>query len=78
MAVTYGHTPGGGDEDPFLVRALELTSIITRVNTPEKAAIFTAIPFRESRNAICDQSGNSQPRLQLRSCQRGASVAGMP
>jgi hypothetical protein len=76
MDVTYGHTPGG--EDPFLARALELTSIITRVITPEKAAMFTAFPFREPHNAICDQSGHLQRRLQSRSCQSGVSVAGMP
>ncbi|KAJ8592745.1 cytochrome P450, partial [Rhizopogon salebrosus TDB-379] len=53
VAVTYGYTPGGRDEDPLLVRALELTSIITRVNTPEKAAIFTAIPFLEKLPTWC-------------------------
>jgi len=57
MAVTYGHI-ARGDEDPFLARAGEFLEIITRVSTPEKAALFTAFPFRESHNHTVDVDVN--------------------
>jgi len=57
MAVTYGHI-SRGDEDPFPARARELIEIITRVLTPEKAAIFTAFPFREFHNHTVDVDVN--------------------
>jgi hypothetical protein len=53
MTVTYGHI-AGGDEDPFLARARELIEILTRLITPEKAAMFTAFPFREFHNHTVD------------------------
>jgi len=51
--VTYGHV-ARGDEDPFLARARELIEILTRLLTPEKAAMFTAFPFREFHNHTID------------------------
>jgi hypothetical protein len=46
MAVTYGHL-AHGHEDAFLTRAQELLHIVEHVVSPEKAAMFTAFPFRE-------------------------------
>ena len=57
MAVTYGHIVRG-DEDPFLARARELIEILTRLLTPEKAAMFTAFPFREFHNHTVDVDVN--------------------
>jgi hypothetical protein len=60
MAVTYGHIAHGDkNEDPFLARGLELTEILTRIITPEKAAMFTAFPFREFHDAIGDVNLNT-------------------
>ncbi|KAJ8592746.1 cytochrome P450 [Rhizopogon salebrosus TDB-379] len=54
MAVTYGHIAHGDkNEDPFLARGLELTEILTRIITPEKAAMFTAFPFLEKLPTWC-------------------------
>ncbi|KAG1748085.1 cytochrome P450 [Suillus lakei] len=44
MAVTYGHTCRG-NEDPFLTRAQELVDIARHLLSPERAAMFTALPF---------------------------------
>jgi hypothetical protein len=46
MAVTYGYL-AQGHEDPFLTRAHELADIVKHITSPERAAIFTAFPFRE-------------------------------
>jgi len=51
MAVTYGHITQR-DNDPVLDRANELVSIVARVITPEKAALFAAFPFRECFKAV--------------------------
>jgi len=51
MAVTYGHK-ADGNEDPFLARARELLNIVTQLVSPEKAAMFTAFPFRECLDAV--------------------------
>jgi len=57
MAVTYGHR-AHGDEDPFLTRAHELLNVATQLVSPEKAAMFTAFPFRECLNAVVDVNLN--------------------
>jgi hypothetical protein len=57
MAVTYGHI-ARGDEDPLLARARELNEFILRLITPEKAAMFTAFPFREFHNHTVDVDVN--------------------
>ncbi|OAX33598.1 cytochrome P450 [Rhizopogon vinicolor AM-OR11-026] len=44
MAVTYGPIVQGG-KGPFLARARELLDIATRINSPEKAAMYTTFPF---------------------------------
>ncbi|KAG1742264.1 cytochrome P450 [Suillus paluster] len=59
MAVTYGHTARGHD-DPFLARAHELVDIAKHILSPERAAIFTAFPFRECLNAVDDVNFNIQ------------------
>jgi len=46
LAVTYGHL-ADGHENPFLSRAHELLNIGKDILAPEKAAMFTAFPFRE-------------------------------
>jgi hypothetical protein len=49
MTVSYGSI-AHGNKDPLLARARELHDIITHIISPEKAAMFTAFPFRESHN----------------------------
>jgi hypothetical protein len=44
MAVTYGHLE---NEASFLSRAHELLYIAKHIVSTEKAAMFTAFPFRE-------------------------------
>jgi hypothetical protein len=58
MAVTYGHTDRG-TQDPFLSRAQELLDIARQLLSPERAAMFTAFPFREYVNAIDDVDLNT-------------------
>ena len=57
MAVTYGRI-ARGDEDPFSALARELNEIAIRLITPEKAAMFTAFPFREFHNHTVDVDVN--------------------
>jgi len=49
MAVTYGHV-ATETKNPFLARADELFGIVMRLIPAEKAAMFTAFPFREFHN----------------------------
>jgi len=46
LAVAYGHL-ADGHEGSFRTRAHELLNITKDVISPEKAAMFTAFPFRE-------------------------------
>jgi len=57
MAVTYGHI-AHGEEDLFPARARELLDVVLRVITPEKAAMFTAFPFRELHDPAVDVNLN--------------------
>jgi hypothetical protein len=59
MAVTYGHI-AHRDGDPLLDRAHELVNIIIHINTPGKAALFTAFPFRGCLSAVYDINLNAQ------------------
>ncbi|KAG1876681.1 cytochrome P450, partial [Suillus subalutaceus] len=52
MAVTYGYL-AHGREDPFLTRARELIHISEQIISPEKAAMFTALPFLEKLPFWC-------------------------
>jgi hypothetical protein len=76
MAVTYGHAVRG-TQDPFLDRTQELLDIARHLLSPERAAMFTAFPFREYANAIDDVDLNIYD-VQLKSCQFGAFVEPMP
>jgi hypothetical protein len=51
LAVTYGHL-AHGHEDAFLTRAREHICIGEQVLSPERAAMFTAFPFRK---CLCRQ-----------------------
>jgi hypothetical protein len=53
MAVTYGLTDRG-TQDPFIARAQELLDIAKHLLSPERAAMFTAFPFRKYVNDIND------------------------
>jgi hypothetical protein len=57
MAVTYGHTDLG-TQDPFLARTQELLDIARHLLSPERAAMFTAFPFRKYVKAIDDDDLN--------------------
>jgi hypothetical protein len=59
MAVTYGNIPHR-DGDPVLDRAHELADIVTRVITPQKAALFAAFPFRGCLSVVYDINLNAQ------------------
>ncbi|KAG1745097.1 cytochrome P450 [Suillus paluster] len=52
MALTYGHATYGL-QDPFLARANELLGIATHLLSPERAAIFTALPFLKKLPTWC-------------------------
>ena len=55
--MTYGHSAHGG-EDSFLTRAHDLLNIAVRLVSPEKAAMFTAFPFRECLDVADDVNLN--------------------
>ena len=75
MDMTYGHITEK-DEDPVLDRTHELASIVSRIITPERAALFAAFPFREY--LVWQQCECSICWLQSQSYQRGVSVETMP
>jgi len=80
MGMTYGHI-AEKDSDPILDRTHELASIVSRIITPERAALFAAFPFREYLNAkrhVWQQYECSICLLQSQSYQRGVSVETMP
>ncbi|KAG0701453.1 cytochrome P450 [Suillus ampliporus] len=52
MAVTYGYA-AQGTQDSFLDRANELLGIARHILSPERAAMFTALPFLEKLPAWC-------------------------
>ncbi|KAG1858561.1 cytochrome P450 [Suillus subluteus] len=52
MAVTYGH-PVRGTQDPFLARTQELLDIARHLLSPERAAMFTALPFLKKLPVWC-------------------------
>jgi hypothetical protein len=49
VAITYGHT---ANREATLTSVLELADVAKRVLTPEKAALFTAFPFRGCINDV--------------------------
>jgi len=57
MGMTYGHI-AEKDSDPVLDRTHELSDIVARIITPERAALFAAFPFREYLNAMCCSNTN--------------------
>jgi hypothetical protein len=77
MAVTYGHV-AQGDKDTFLARARELLDITLRILTPERAALFTAFPFREFHYLIVDINLEIENVVQSESCQCGALAETTP
>ena len=59
MGMTYGHI-AEKDSDPVLDRTHELAGIVSRIITPERAALFAAFPFHEYLNAMCGSNTNAQ------------------
>jgi Cft2 family RNA processing exonuclease len=51
MGMTYGHI-AHRDKDPVLDKAHEFIDIVSRITTPEKAALFGVFPFREYLDAV--------------------------
>jgi len=51
MAVTYGHV-ATETKTHFLLALMKLFGIVMRLIPAEKAAMFTAFPFREFHNPV--------------------------